>query len=135
MSTTAMHFGPEWMRTKQHPTARVHNPPSPPPTHSSLASMPSAPYEKRDEPHLFRYSKEDLLRIYKESDNKGAMGLEVERWEGVVREGASEPVSLREMDEAEKKVDPHEMNVASLLTACPALCRFHQFRPSSSTIW
>ena len=98
-----MHFGPEWMRTKQHPAAKAHNPPSPT-THSSLASMPLAQFEKRDEPNPFRYSKEDMLRIYRESVT-GGLGLDIERWEGVVREGASEPVSLREMDEAEKKVD------------------------------
>ena len=103
MSTTTMHFGPEWMRTKQHPAAKAHNPPSPT-THSSLASMPLAQFEKRDEPNPFRYSKEDMLRIYKESDT-GGLGLDIERWEAVVREGVSEPVSLREMDEAEKKVD------------------------------
>ena len=45
-----------------------------------------------------------MLRIYKEGGGKGGLGLEVERWEGVVREIGSEPVSLREMGDAEKKV-------------------------------
>lgn len=34
------------------------------------------------------------------------MGLEVERWEGVVREAGSEPVGLRDMSDSEKKVRP-----------------------------
>jgi PERQ amino acid-rich with GYF domain-containing protein len=45
-----------------------------------------------------------MLRIYKEGGGKGSLGLEVERWEGVVREVGSEPISLREMGDAEKKV-------------------------------
>lgn len=45
-----------------------------------------------------------MLRIYKEGGGKGVLGLEVERWEGVVREVGSDPVGLREMGEGEKKV-------------------------------
>lgn len=60
--------------------------------------------EKRDEAHPFRYSKEEMLRIYREHSGKGGLGLEVERWEGVVREVGSDPIGLREMGEAEKKV-------------------------------
>jgi hypothetical protein len=108
-----MHFGPEWMRNKQ-PPSRTQPDPSPPPTvnaspgastYSALVSpaVVSQP-EKRDESHPFRYSKEDLLKIYKDSSGKGGLGLEVERWEGVVREVGSEPIALREMSEAEKKV-------------------------------
>ena len=44
-----------------------------------------------------------MIRIYRESP-KGDLGLEVERWEGVVREIGAEPIALREMGEAEKKV-------------------------------
>ena len=118
-----MHFGPEWMRAKHHPAARVHIPPSPPSTYSSLVSpMPS---EKRDDPNPFRYSKEEILRIHKEGSNKGVLGLEVERWEGVVREVAAEPVGLREMGEAEKKVHHSpRIIVVSFLTAHPAFFRF-----------
>jgi PERQ amino acid-rich with GYF domain-containing protein len=113
-----MHFGPEWMRTKQQPPPRtVTQPqPSPPPaignpappgasTYSALVSpAPVLPPQKRDEAHPFRYSREELLRIYKEGGGKGGLGLEVERWEGIVREVGSEPIGLREMTEAEKKV-------------------------------
>ncbi|KAG5646055.1 hypothetical protein DXG03_004478 [Asterophora parasitica] len=107
-----MHFGPEWMRTKHQTPTRSQPPPSPPPaappsgasTYSALVSpAPPQQPEKRDEAHPFRYSKEDLLRIYREGGGKGGLGLEVERWEGVVREVGSEPVGLREMGDAEKK--------------------------------
>jgi len=111
-----MHFGPEWMRTKHQPLARTQ-PPSPPlsanngsasalSTYSALVSAnPSASFESSgDESHPFRYSKEELLKIYQEGGGKGGLGLEVERWEGVVREGGTEPATLREMTEAEKKV-------------------------------
>ena len=111
MTTTTMHFGPEWMRTKQAPT-RTN--PSPPLTTSAATGASSysalvtpatqAPPEKRDLAHPFRYSKEDLIRIYKEGGGKGGLGLEVERWEGIVREIGYEPVGLKEMSEAEKKV-------------------------------
>jgi PERQ amino acid-rich with GYF domain-containing protein len=117
MASTTMHFGPEWMRTKQQTsTTRTQpHPPSPPPpasgtisgasTYSALVSPAPPPQpENRDETHPFRYSKYDLLRIYREGGGKGGLGLEVERWEGVVREVGSEPVSLREMGDAEKKV-------------------------------
>jgi PERQ amino acid-rich with GYF domain-containing protein len=109
-----MHFGPEWMRTKHQPPSRTQPPPSPPPvlavppsasTYSALVSPAlTVQVEKRDEAHPFRYSKEELLRIYGEGGGRGGLGLEVERWEGVVREVGSEPVALREMSEAEKKV-------------------------------
>jgi PERQ amino acid-rich with GYF domain-containing protein len=114
MSTTTMHFGPEWMRTKHQPLSRAQPPPSPPPTntisgaavstYSALVSAtPPAPSEASDEVHPFRYSKEELIRIYQEG-GKGGLGLEVERWEGVVREAGAEPIALREMAETEKKV-------------------------------
>lgn len=114
MSTTTMHFGPEWMRPKQQSIPRPQQPPSPPPinpppsamsTYSALvSSAPPTQAEHHDEAHPFRYSKEDLLRIYKDGGGRPGLGLEVERWEGVVREYGSDPVGLREMGEAEKKV-------------------------------
>ncbi|KAG5636559.1 hypothetical protein H0H81_007611 [Sphagnurus paluster] len=110
-----MHFGPEWMRTKHQMPARAQPPPSPPPngasTYSALVSLPApSQNDKRDEAHPFRYSKEELLRIYKEGGGKGGLGLEVERWEGVVREVGSEPVALREMGDAEKKLFQGPLN-------------------------
>ncbi|EAU92624.1 hypothetical protein CC1G_01669 [Coprinopsis cinerea okayama7 len=116
MATTTMHFGPEWMRTKHQPL-RPQQPPSPPPnsqntlsTYSALVStVPGVENDKYDDAHPFRYTKEELLRIYKESP-KGGLGLEVERWEGVVREIGAEPIALREMGEAEKKLFSGPLN-------------------------
>lgn len=73
-------------------------------TYSALVSpAPPNHTEANDDVHPFRYSKDDLLRIYKDG-GKAGLGLEVERWEGVVREHGSDPVGLGEMGEAEKKV-------------------------------
>jgi PERQ amino acid-rich with GYF domain-containing protein len=114
MSTATMHFGPEWMRTRNQPLSRSQLESSPPlnalphatstlATYSALVSVTPVAPEKVDESHPFRYSKEELLAIYQEG-GKGGLGLEVDRWEGVVREVAVEPVTLREMTDAEKKV-------------------------------
>ncbi|KAJ7225976.1 hypothetical protein GGX14DRAFT_642192, partial [Mycena pura] len=114
MQSSTMQFGPEWMRVKP---AKPHGP-SPPPlaatapvvgasSYSALVSQaPPPPTEKRDETHPFRYSREDMLKIYREGGGKG-LGLEVERHEGIVREVASEPAGLREINENEKKVRDH----------------------------
>ncbi|KAJ3983366.1 hypothetical protein F5890DRAFT_1442875 [Lentinula detonsa] len=114
MSTTTMHFGPEWMRTKPQPASRMQPPPSPPPTNTSaptastysslLTSAATIPAGTKDEAHPLRYNKEEMLRIYREGGGKGYLGLEVERWEGVVRETLADPIGLKEMGEAEKKV-------------------------------
>ncbi|KAF9569837.1 hypothetical protein CPC08DRAFT_677685 [Agrocybe pediades] len=118
MSATTMHFGPEWMRTKHQPLSR-QQPPSPPlsannasATYSALVSATqSMSFDTgTDESHPFRYSKEELLKIYQEGGGKGGLGLEVERWEGVVREGGTDPVTLREMTEAEKKLFAGPLN-------------------------
>lgn len=45
-----------------------------------------------------------MLRIYKEGGGRGGLNLEVERWEGIVRDIGNEPAGLRDMSEAEKKV-------------------------------
>jgi PERQ amino acid-rich with GYF domain-containing protein len=120
-----MHFGPEWMRTKQHPTTKTHNPSSPPSTYSSLVSP--ILFEKRDDPNPFRYSKDEMLGIYKEGNVKIQLALEVERWDGVVREVPSDPVGLREMDEVEKKVDNSCRHMHyPFAHRMPALFRFSQ---------
>ncbi|KAG7450136.1 uncharacterized protein BT62DRAFT_961749 [Guyanagaster necrorhizus] len=120
MSTSTMHFGPEWMRTKQ-PAPRMQADPTPPPpasapatyasTYSALVSSAPPPLsDSRDEAHPFRYSKEVLLQIFRDGGGQGGLGLEVERWEGVVREIGTEPTSLREMGEAEKKLFSVSLN-------------------------
>jgi len=89
--------------------------------------------EKPDVVNPFYYSKEDLLRIYREGGGRGGLGLEVERWEGVVREVGSEPVSMKEWGDAERKVRPrcisHVLYVlTSIQHAFLALCRLSKFR-------
>ncbi|KAG9223155.1 hypothetical protein CCMSSC00406_0000156 [Pleurotus cornucopiae] len=116
-----MHFGPEWMRTKHQPAARPQRPPSPTPnnlpiatgasTYSALVSPAAPPQpDQPDETHPFRYSREEMLRIYKECQGRGVLGIEVERWEGVVRDIATDPVACKEMDEAEKKLFAAPLN-------------------------
>ncbi|CAL1696731.1 unnamed protein product [Somion occarium] len=116
--TTTMHFGPEWMRTKQAPSRPAPSPPlattpaSPGISSYSALVAPASqpPPEKNDLARPFRYSKEDLLRIYKEGGGRGGLGLEVERWEGIVREVGYDPVGLKEMNEAERKIFSGPLN-------------------------
>ncbi|KAF9269924.1 hypothetical protein L218DRAFT_952115 [Marasmius fiardii PR-910] len=122
MSTTTMHFGPEWMRPKQQSVSRTQPPPPPSPPLTAVPQIPNASSysalvspappiqpQKQDEAHPFRYSKEEMLRIYKES-SKGGLGLEVERWEGVVREIGTDPIGMREMGDSEKKLFATSLN-------------------------
>ncbi|KIJ45088.1 hypothetical protein M422DRAFT_29937 [Sphaerobolus stellatus SS14] len=55
-------------------------------------------------PNPFRYSKEEMLQVWREGGGRGGLGLEVEMWEGVVKEVGGEPVGIREMTEGEKKL-------------------------------
>ncbi|TCD66778.1 hypothetical protein EIP91_000969 [Steccherinum ochraceum] len=114
-----MHFGPEWMRTKQAPARTAPSPPLATPSattstassYSALVAPSSQPApEKHDLSRPFRFSKEDLLRIYKEGGGRGGLGLEVERWEGIVREVGSDPVGLKDMTEGEKKIFAGPLN-------------------------
>ncbi|PCH33209.1 hypothetical protein WOLCODRAFT_135000 [Wolfiporia cocos MD-104 SS10] len=117
MTTTTMHFGPEWMRTKGSartaPSPPLTAPPAPPgtSTYSALVTpaMNATP-EKRDAAYPFRYSREEMLRIYKEGGGRGGLGLEVERWEGIVREVGYDPIGLKEMSEGEKKIFAGSLN-------------------------
>jgi hypothetical protein len=45
-----------------------------------------------------------MLRIFREGGGKGPLGLEVERWEGVVRDVPQDPVTAKPMTEGDKKV-------------------------------
>ena len=71
---------------------------------SLLTPAQATPSEKQDSVNPFLYSKEDLLQVWKDGGGHGGLGLEVELWEGVVREVGNEPISLKEMNEGEKKV-------------------------------
>ncbi|KAH9964550.1 hypothetical protein BC827DRAFT_940967 [Russula dissimulans] len=96
MTTTTMHFGPEWMRPK-HPLPL-------------LTPSLNSTQESSDSANPFLYSKEDLLKIYRDGGGRGGLGLEVERWEGVVREVGSEPVALKEWSDGERKLFAGSIN-------------------------
>ena len=118
---TTMHFGPEWMRMKQQPAVRPTAAPSPPPqttdgppnpngppVASSYSSLVTPQTVTQDITHNianpFKYSKEDMLRVWREGGGGQELPIDVERWEGVVREIGRDPVCSKEMSEAEKRV-------------------------------
>jgi PERQ amino acid-rich with GYF domain-containing protein len=120
---SSLRFGPEWMRKP----SRTHLQPSPEPitasngspappgaSYAALASHPSAITPlKHDGAFPYRYTKEELLHIYKEGGGRGGLPLEVDRWDGVTHEIGSEPISIREMTEDEKKVRVHRATKVS----------------------
>lgn len=117
--SSALHFGPEWMRKPRSSQTLAERPPSPSQdtvpaapgtsTYSALVTPAAALQpERRDDSRPFRYSREELLRIYKEGGGRGGLGLEVERWEGIVRETGSDPVAFKDMDEMEKKASLYQ---------------------------
>ncbi|KAH7914466.1 hypothetical protein BJ138DRAFT_1143807 [Hygrophoropsis aurantiaca] len=122
MTATTMHFGPEWMRAKPHTPSRPQQPPTPPPAGSNIQQTSASTYsalvapappetDKHDDSRPFRYSKEELLRIYREGGGRSnGLPLEMERWEGIVHEPGTEPTALREMGEAEKKLFAGPLN-------------------------
>ena len=134
MTATTMHFGPEWMRPKH--ALRPQNPPSPPPNPSvpsgvsSYSALLTPPLGNTQEPsdsaNPFLYSKEDLLKIYKDGGGRRGLGLDVERWEGVVREVGSEPVALKEWSEGERKVQPGLYTHVSQAMLSSSLLSFSQ---------
>jgi hypothetical protein len=73
------------------------------------------PQEKKDVANPFKYSKDEMLQVWKDGGGRGALGLEVELWEGVVKELGGEPVGLKEMSEAEKKVSTLRSLLINLL--------------------
>lgn len=52
----------------------------------------------------FKYTKEEMLQVWRLGGGCGGLGLEVEQWEGVVKEMGGEPIGLRDMTEGERKV-------------------------------
>ncbi|KAI5124605.1 hypothetical protein M0805_004215 [Coniferiporia weirii] len=125
MTTTTMHFGPEWMRAKQPASVRTSTPSSPPHVSASLG-MPAPPgassysalvtptaaaaQTKRDIAYPFKYTRDEMLQVWKDGGGGGMLPIEVERWEGVVRVTAGEPACLRELSEIEKKLYASSLN-------------------------
>lgn len=84
-----------------------NNSPAPPgaSSYSSLVTPPvSSGQTKRDIVHPFKYSRDEMLQVWKDGGGSSTLPIEVERWEGIVREVAGDPVCLREFSETEKKV-------------------------------
>ncbi|CAE6435405.1 unnamed protein product [Rhizoctonia solani] len=135
-SASSLHFGPEWMRkpsrgslaplspnvTGNSPgttSSMLPTPPNPASTqlpnvssYSSLLTSASPPpqIKSEDENYPFRYSKEQLLRVWKEGGGRGGLGLEVERWPGIVREVGGEPQGVKEMTPEERKIFSANVN-------------------------
>ncbi|CUA68164.1 GYF domain-containing protein mpd2 [Schizosaccharomyces pombe 972h-] [Rhizoctonia solani] len=128
-SASSLHFGPEWMRKPSRSLAPLSpnitgnspgttssllpTPPNPASTqlpnvssYSSLLTSASPPpqIKSEDENYPFRYSKEQLLRVWKDGRGRGGLGLEVERWPGIVREVGGEPQGVKEMTPEERKL-------------------------------
>ncbi len=61
---------------------------------------------KNDSTNPFRYSREQMLNVWKNGGGQGELGLEVERWAGIVKEVAGEPLAFVEMTPEEKRVRP-----------------------------
>lgn len=57
-----------------------------------------------------------MLRIWKDGGGRSALPIEVERWEGIVKEDASEPVTLREFSDVEKQVCSRIFRFVRILT-------------------
>ncbi|KAF8326028.1 uncharacterized protein EI90DRAFT_3071218, partial [Cantharellus anzutake] len=51
----------------------------------------------------FRYSKEQMLQVWRDGGGQGELNIEVERWPGIVRELVVEPAGLREWTAEERK--------------------------------
>lgn len=77
-------------------------------THSSYSSLLASPMQPpepvSDSTNPFRYSKEQMLAVWKNGGGHGELGLEVERWPGIVTEETGEPLGLTDLSPEEKKV-------------------------------
>ncbi|GAB1517879.1 kinesin-like protein [Rhizoctonia solani] len=134
-SASSLHFGPEWMRKPSRTSLTPLSPntgnspgttssllPTPPNTgatqlpnvssYSSLLTSASPPpqIKSEDENYPFRYSKDQLLRVWKDGGGRGGLGLEVERWPGIVREVGGEPQGVKEMTPDERKLFSTNVN-------------------------
>lgn len=116
MSGISLQFGPEWMRSKQASTPSSiirpsHSILSPVATqmpgsslYSSFVTSNASEHDKDSSGPPFKYSKEEMLQVWTDGGGRGALGVEVELWDGVVKELAGDPIGLKEFSELEKKV-------------------------------
>lgn len=109
-STTALHFGPEWMRAKPARPAAGGTDGSPasgllPPAASYASSLAA----RADGGQGLRYTRDELIQIWKDG-SRGELSPEVERWDGVVGDDPHDPAGLHDMDEHEKKLYAQSLN-------------------------
>ncbi|EJD03863.1 uncharacterized protein FOMMEDRAFT_154980 [Fomitiporia mediterranea MF3/22] len=80
-------------------------------SYSALVTPQAPPVQgKRDIAHPFKYSREEMLQVYKDAGGFSELPIEVERWEGIVREPAGDPVCLSDFSETEKKLYASSLN-------------------------
>ncbi|KAG8953096.1 hypothetical protein FRC04_003043 [Tulasnella sp. 424] len=73
-------------------------------SYSSLLASPAPPEPLSDSSNPFRYSREQMYNVWKNGGGQGELGLEVERWPGIVREDAIQPLGLTEYSPDEKRL-------------------------------
>ncbi|KAG9007354.1 hypothetical protein FRB90_009413 [Tulasnella sp. 427] len=73
-------------------------------SYSSLLASPVPPEPLSDSSNPFRYSREQMYNVWKNGGGQGELGLEVERWPGIVREDAIQPLGLTEYSHEEKRL-------------------------------
>ncbi|GJJ13957.1 hypothetical protein Clacol_008214 [Clathrus columnatus] len=121
---SSLQFGPEWMRSKQasmqSPLTRLpHTTTLTPQSNAVLSSSlysslvtnnNSLEHEKESSHNPFQYSKEDMLQVWRDGGGRGALGVEIELWEGVVKELGGDPIGLKELSESERKLFSSPLN-------------------------
>ncbi|EJU00941.1 hypothetical protein DACRYDRAFT_22798, partial [Dacryopinax primogenitus] len=144
MSTTALQFGPEWMRKAPLSTPTSAVPPtalksdrgtipSTSPAASTGSPLPSTAAQQlqemegrsssyssilsdfgqgpitpvtgleEDGNRPFRYSKEQMVSVWRDGGGRGDLPIDVERWEGVTQEEGREPEAVREWNDEERR--------------------------------
>ncbi|KAH7104504.1 hypothetical protein BKA62DRAFT_463201 [Auriculariales sp. MPI-PUGE-AT-0066] len=104
MSTASLHFGPEWMRAKPAHVSRPSPAQDTSGTGSPALSYSSSLHSIARADVAVKYSKEDLLQIWKDMPVQPELSSEVERWDGVVGDDVQLPLGLSEPDDNEKKI-------------------------------
>lgn len=83
-------------------------------SYSSLLASPAPPEPLSDSSNPFRYSREQMYNVWKNGGGQGELGLEVERWPGIVREDAIQPLGLTEYSPDEKRVCVSSSSISGL---------------------
>lgn len=68
------------------------------------ASTSQAPSISQSPPEPFRYQREDIVSIWRRGKGSWSLGIEVERYEGVVQDTEGMPCCARDLNDTEAKV-------------------------------